>query len=92
MAEAEVGHRYVYHGSAGLAEVLLGQPVTAEQRDLDMHPGTEVVVEALVPAKEPGAHDDSEDSAVVSWRDRSNNPRQTSVGIGRFGELFESMG
>jgi hypothetical protein len=91
-SEPEVGSRHVYVGAGSLAEVLSGAPLSAEMRELDMHPNTEVVVEAVVPADETGAHDNSEDAAVVSWRDRSENARQTSVGLGRFAELFEPMG
>lgn len=91
MASPKLGQRYVYSANVGLAEVLSRQQLTSEQCDLDMHPGTEVRVEALVPADVTGAHDDTEDSVVVAWSDRSGNPRQTSVGVERFGELFESL-
>lgn len=89
MVEPEVGSRHLYTGTAGLGEVLVGRSLSAEMRELDMPPGTDVTVVALVPAADTGAHDNLEDSVVVTWSDRSGNPRQTSIGIERFDELFE---
>jgi hypothetical protein len=65
----------------------------------DLAPDELVTVREVVPADEPGAHDNSEDAVVVEWevpsRVRTENgwghgvvPRALSVGVSTFGDLF----
>ena len=79
---ATVGATYRYAHELGLAEQHADE-LSAEMTELDMHPGTEVVV-----------HDvDGERGGlvIVEWADRSNNPRLTSIDPALFAEWFEEV-
>lgn len=64
-------------------------------------PGTVVTVREVVPASEPGAHDDSSDAVVVEWTEPTlgvddngepavlDTPRAWSVSVDEFTDLFE---
>ncbi len=91
MAEPSLGDRYSYVGEHGLAVTAAGGELSAEMRELDMRPGTEVEVDEIVPADVTGAHDDSEDAVVVAWTDRSGNQRRSSIGVRHFADAFERV-
>lgn len=66
-------------------------------------PGTTVTVREVVPAAEPGAHDDSEDAVVVEWGAPSlvrgengvevgESPRAMSFGLDDFTNRFTKEG
>lgn len=69
-----------------------------------LYPGQVVTVREVVPADEPGAHDNSEDAVVVEWTEpgpvlgddgkvtRGENPRAISVGLSQFSDLFSKEG
>lgn len=84
----EPGDRYTYSGKA---------PIGADAGALV--PGTAVRIRETVPAGEPGAHDDSEDSIVIEWDapalvqgengvEVGTAPRAMSIGAAQFGDLF----
>lgn len=77
-----VGDIYTYEGPAGLAETLLGRPLTAEMTELDLHPGTKVTVREV----------EDDDTVHVEWTDRSGNPRATGVPVDAFSEHFTAEG
>lgn len=65
-----------------------------------LFPGQAVTVREIVPADQPGAHDDSEDAVVVEWEvpDRVRTEdgwgmgtaqRAMSIGLSQFHDLFE---
>ena len=56
-----------------------GRELPAEMRDLDLAPGTEV---------EHIDTDESNGYLIVSWTDKSGNPRNTAVEPGFFAEHF----
>lgn len=66
-------------------------------------PGTSVIVREVVPAGEPGAHDDSEDAVVVEWSapalvrgdngvELGESPRAMSFGLADFADRFTKEG
>ena len=74
----EGGDRYTYDGPAGLGEALVGAPLSAEMAELDMHPGTPVVLREV----------DEDGTVHLEWSDRSGNPRATSVDQAQLAEHF----
>lgn len=55
---------------------------------LAMHIGQRVTIVDRVPASEPGAHDDIDDSIVAEWG-QGDNVRRTSFAEADFAEWFE---
>lgn len=81
MSPPEVDSRYRYAHTVGLGAH--HAELSAEMTELDMAPGTEVIV-----------HDvDQERGGLVllEWVDRPGNPRMTSVDPQLFGQLFEAV-
>lgn len=88
MAQPKVGGSFRYNGD---------EPIGVDAGALI--PGTIVTVREIVPAGEPGAHDDTEDAAVIEWTSPglvsddegmsvAEVPRAMSVGVDAFPDLF----
>jgi hypothetical protein len=92
MANPKVGATYRYRHELGLGDAASGPDVDLAQvpvtpgvpdgpamSELDMQPGTTVVV---------CGHDEDRDLVLVEWTDMQGNPRTTSVEQAAFAEHF----
>ena len=79
---AEIGAMYVYNHTVGLGAEAKGDVLTAEMDELDMQPGTEVVVLAI----------DDEGWPIANWTDSHGIDRNTAIETTTFGNYFDKVG
>jgi hypothetical protein len=75
------GDHYVYEHSKGLGHEARGDVLTAEMNELDMQPGTEVVVVVIDDAGWP----------IVNWTDQKGLDRMTAIETTTFGTYFTKV-
>jgi hypothetical protein len=91
MSDPIVGSRYRYNHTEGLGQQHTDQDLSTVEHpstpgltmaDLDLEPGTVVVVDE---------HDQERDLVLVGWVDRAGNPRVTSIDPAVFADHFERI-
>jgi hypothetical protein len=78
---AVVGDHYIYEHNRGLGHEARGDVLTAEMTELDMQPGTEVVVVAIDDAGWP----------IANWTDQKGIDRNTAIETTTFSTYFTKV-
>ena len=70
LMSASPGDKFMYQNAEGYGELALGEPLTAEMTELDLHDGTEV---------EFVDYDEATGWPIVSWTDSTGINRITTI-------------